>query len=53
MGDGIRKFLPGVTLRYSPPVCAIGKEIKAELFGDEVALENGLELVIEDVELLV
>ena len=31
-------FLPGVTLRYSPPVCAIGKEIKAELFGDELAL---------------
>jgi len=31
-------FLPGVTMRYSPPVCAIGKEVKSELFGDEVAV---------------
>ena len=31
-------FLPGASMRYSPPVCAIGKEIKSELFGDDVAV---------------
>ena len=31
-------FLPGASMRYSPPVCAIGKEIKSELFGDAVAV---------------
>ena len=31
-------FLPGVSMRYSPPVCAIGKEIKSELFGDTTAV---------------
>ena len=31
-------FLPGVSMRYSPPVCAIGKEIKSELFGDDIAI---------------
>ena len=31
-------FLPGASMRYSPPVCAIGKEIKSELFGDENAI---------------
>ena len=31
-------FLPGASMRYSPPVCAIGKEIKSELFGDDIAI---------------
>ena len=31
-------FLLGASMRYSPPVCAIGKEIKSELFGDAVAV---------------
>ena len=31
-------FLPGASMRYSPPVCAIGKEIKSELFGDTTAV---------------
>ena len=31
-------FLPGASMRYSPPVCSIGKEIKSELFGDDIAV---------------
>jgi len=31
-------FLPGASMRYSPPVCSIGKEIKSELFGDDIAI---------------
>ncbi len=37
-------FLPGVSMRYSPPVCAIGKEIKEELFGDDSALGEWMRL---------
>lgn len=31
-------FLPGASMSYSPPVCSIGKEIKSELFGDDIAV---------------
>ena len=31
-------FLPGASMMYSPRLCAIGKEIKSELFGDDIAI---------------
>ena len=37
-------FLPGASMKYSPPICAIGKEIKKELFGDDIAIGEWIRL---------
>jgi putative ABC transport system permease protein len=31
-------------MKYSPPICAIGKEIKKELFGDDIAIGEWIRL---------
>ncbi len=40
----IGTFLPGVTLDHSPPVCVIGKEVEAELFGKNKAIGEWLRI---------